>query len=417
MSQRSHAEQFSVQLIHEQASRLASLYSNYQSWLPSAGRNEHLELMFGDKLLGLFKWVDSHPEAQKLLQDYHQRELENEQISTIDNPGPFIPYQDPAEEARLFLDGIDNARSSILGGLFQEMARWNGYDLAGQVWWGDVGANLGELFLAGTETVIEKAENKEHVKMADPGPGEKLYAKGKREHIDPKSFEPLGQGLPGYKTFNPNETEESENDKEPQDRESEDRGSERMEKPSQEKSEHTPTSPNQEPNYSSRDGREIYVPPNGEPNFTSPEGKPVQVPANRELNFTPPEAPQIPAHAEGQPLSTSTAGDQNFTPASSTSSELQQGPQQVEGKPSGQPEGNLNYTPPEGKSSNNPDGGHKSDARGYGGGSSDTRGYNGSSSDAGGYDGGYSDAGGYDAGSSDAAKAPEGGGEAGSKRG
>src|SRR6266571_1007827 len=118
MSRRSQAEQFSVQLIHEQASRLARLYSNYQSWLPSPGREEHLELLFGTKLLGLFKWIDSHPEAQKLLQDYHQRELQHDQMSTIDNAGPFIPYQDPANDARLFLDTIDAMRSNFLGAIF-----------------------------------------------------------------------------------------------------------------------------------------------------------------------------------------------------------------------------------------------------------------------------------------------------------
>src|SRR5438128_2644219 len=117
MSQRSGTEQFSVQFVHQQASRLSGLYNNYQNSLPSPGRNELLESMYGAKLLDLFKWVDTHPEAQKLLQDYHQRELEHEHMTVIKayDDGPPLTDKDPAENVRLSLMLGDAMRSAFLG--------------------------------------------------------------------------------------------------------------------------------------------------------------------------------------------------------------------------------------------------------------------------------------------------------------
>ena len=443
MSQISREEQPSIQVIQTQARMLASSYSLYNAEL-GPGRDKFVESMEGPKMLELFKWVDTHPEARTLLLDYHERELQHEHMNVIKayDDGPPLTNEDPAEKAHLVLRGLDAMESSFLGAVFGEMARSRGYDLAGQVRAAEMGANFGELFLAGAETRIAEAENKEHVKMAEPKTGEKLYAKGKPEHLDSKSFEPLGQGLPGYKTFNPNEKEESEDSEKSENRESEDKGSERIEKPSREKSEQIPTSPNREPNFSSPDGREIYVPPNREPNFSSPdarqvptptEGKQLSTPADGGKNFTPvdfspaevkqsltpelqqsvqpPEALQSIQLPEAVQSVQSLELQQSTQPPEALQNvqtlELQLGNQPVEAFQHVQtlemqlgiqpPEALQSVQPPELQQSIQP-----SEGNGYGAGGSDTSRYDGGSSDAGGYDGGYSDGGGYDGGDSDA---------------
>src|SRR5258708_27532207 len=99
-----------------QAAGLAKLYSDYKAWLPAPGRDELLQHIYGTKAMELFKWIDAHPEAQKLLHDYHERELQYEQMVTIKpwDSGPPLTNNDQAEGASLLLDGLDSMRSSLL---------------------------------------------------------------------------------------------------------------------------------------------------------------------------------------------------------------------------------------------------------------------------------------------------------------
>jgi hypothetical protein len=203
---------FRHRFLHEQANGLARLYSEYQTWLPASGRDELLERTYGAKTLELFQWIDTNPEVQTLLHDFRARELQNEQVPTIKpwDSGPPLTTRDPAEEARLFVQGLDAMRSSWLGALFQVMAEWNGYDRTDQVKAAQLGVTSEALLSSGSEFRKAELENEAYVKMADPGPGPGLYAKGKREAFDDRSFKPLGQDLPGFTTADPREQTESQ---------------------------------------------------------------------------------------------------------------------------------------------------------------------------------------------------------------
>ena len=398
---------------------LAALYGQYKS-LDFNAVPHIRDQMFSPDELKMLQYVDSEPKAQQLLGEYKAQQdalklLDAAQLR-IWKDGTISTRQghDEQQARQNFQEGLNNATSGILGAFGQNFGQYlypNDPEMANHV--GKLFTIAGDMVLTHIDAVGGlRHETQEYI----PNPAKKdLYSSKEKSRYseslstDPKRFtSPSEKGIPGAFPYNDHETEvEGERSGEPskpseanpphidtpEEGQHHDGNQHHDANPPigvpgdgkqppeaklpdmgipkegvQPEGGHNITPANQEPNFSSPDGREIHVPVNQEPNFSSSDTR--QVPTSVEVNqsLAPPEVPK------------------NFTPADG-----KQGIAPEVNQSLASPEVPKNYSSVDGSGYSNAGG---SDAGGYGTSGSDAGGYGASGSDVGGYGASGSDAGG-----------------------